>query len=242
MKNLKKILALLLCVAMVFVMAACTKTNNSSNNDNDDEEVEEKEEKKQKDDKEEEEDNDELTDEMLEGEWTTEISINEFYEATQGTDLVETLDSELVDFGLEASDVGVEIEDDYTLTFILEFDGKGEATLSGEAADFVDFMDEYYNTLADMLVEPETFAELMGATVDDISAVAAEEDMTAEEWLEEQVSPFRTLGEEFEELLEEISSDYEIDKFTVDACGYEFEYDNDELCGEMDGLEVVFEK
>lgn len=169
---MKKILALLLALLMVFALCACGNNDGNSDKDNDDKDI------VQNDDKKEDEDEDE--EETIVGKWTGEIDLAVILSEVPE---FEDLDKEMRELVMP-DDIGIKI------TFKFEEDGTASVSADAKSAleDYVDQVtDNFVDYVEEMLeaegVSKKDFEDAYGMSLEDYASQMMDEGF--EEALEE---------------------------------------------------------
>ncbi len=206
MKNVKKLLALLLALAMLFAFCACSNSNDKDD-DKDDKKEGTSQSDKEKDDNGDKNDNDDkddkLTESKLEGEWEATLDIAAI--ASMMGDEVTVFD-----------ELGIQLNK-CTLDIVFE---DGEATLKMDG--MVDWYVEVMEDVIDWCYEGDNMLEYVAAmmstegveyTVEDLEAMLAEEGMTVDDLLDEYFGEMDLdeLAEEMADLMSDETMEYELD-------------------------------
>ncbi|MBE6686843.1 MAG: hypothetical protein E7591_06375 [Ruminococcaceae bacterium] len=246
MNNLKKLSALLLCLAMLFVMSACGNTGSgtiTADDDKDDKKTEEKNHEKEEDK--------ELSVDTLEGKWISTVDINDLFYFMSGMSFKDQFVTQIESMGLDLS--GFESNEKCDAYFILEFD-EDEVDTSAECDGFGDYIISLLSDYVEYYSDPEVLSNLLGVSVEELEEQLAAEGTTIEDVADAMWAAMGSKEEIAEAYLEEFdlsdfdeTFDYEIDdnKVIMDEDDeYPLVYDDGKLVLsiEEEDIEFVFEK
>ena len=234
MKNLAKLLSLILALALVFALVGCEKSSDDDDdddskpssgavdkdNDKDDDKDDSKSSKPSKEDKDDEDEKDSIV-----GVWEAEFEMGDMVKEMLG-------DNELVDYMSF---------DELNSVLVLEFDDDDNCTISYD----LDSVEDLYDNMMDAI---------MDACVARFEELADDADMTVDEYLEEngtsldeieeqmmEAMPRDNFVDQYSRLVEE--STYELDGDTIIIGGKnEYEYTGKKIIAEIEGVRLEFKK
>lgn len=222
MKNLKKLFALLLCLALVFVMTSCVDTiTPSSDDDDDDEKIEEKEEK--------------LSAETIQGEWIAAMDFEDWFVTIEGDTLLNLTVAEIESTGVDCT--GFEFNEKCDLNFVLDF-VEDEVECYVDDSNVESYVNSMVSELVDYICQPEVIADMLGMELPELEVQLEVEGMTMDDLI---ASMLESMGTK-EAIVEAIMEEYGLNNLSELAETFEYEINEDDDVVIIDDEEYVYEK
>lgn len=228
MKNLKKLFALLLCLAMIFVMASCTKSEPAEN-------------KVKKDD-------DRLTAETLEGEWLALTDVNSISNLMGNGTFKDMVLADFTAAGMDFSNF--KFNEKCEIELSLNFSGD-KVTVSMDTPAYEEYVTAFFDEFTAYLSKPENVAAMKGLTLTEFEEELTAAGTTSTDYVNALVAVMGTKEDFVSSVMENYGSfdvsetcEYDIKGFTVIINKEEYDYRDDTLVYTPDGydIKITYEK